>query len=473
MRDGSARPASPRLGLADAVSIIVGIVVGTAIFKAPPLVFANVSSPVTGLGLWLAGGVLALVGACCYAELAAAYPHSGGDYDYQRRAFGRLAGFMFGWAHLSVIITASIAQMAYVFADYAGELVPLSERAKLGVALGVVLLVTGANLRGLVAGKNLQNVLTVAKTLGLVAVIAAGFTIYFAMPEARPAAAAAERSASSPAIGLAMVFVLYAFGGWNDSAFVASEVESPHRNMPLALLAGLSAITALYVLANLAYLSGLGWIGLCASDAPAAELVERASGASGKVVVSLLVMVSALGAVNGMALTGSRVYARLGQEHRLFRWLGMWDEVRHTPARSLIAQAAVSCFMIGLVGTDVGRASVDQVVGWLGVHSVPWSDGGFDVLVRATAPVFWFFFLLTGIAFFVLRHGDGATRRPFRTPLYPLTPILFCATCGYMLYSSATYAQGLVLIGLVPLAAGPLLYWLVDRRSDSDQHLTS
>ncbi|HHK41622.1 MAG TPA: APC family permease, partial [Planctomycetaceae bacterium] len=266
----------------------------------------------------------------------------------------------------------------------------------------------------------------------------------------------------TPPIGVALVFVLYAFGGWNDSAFVAAEVESPKRNMPIALIAGIIGITVLYLITNLAYLAGLGLDGLRRADAPAADLAASVFGTSGKAIVSVLVMISALGAVNGMALTGSRVYARLGQDHNVFRWLAHWNESRGAPTRSLVAQAVVSSLMIVLVGSSAGRFALDQTVRCFGIDGVPWFDDAFETLVAGTAPIFWFFFLLTGIAFFVLRRRDGGTQRPFRVPLYPITPILFCAMCVYMLYASADYAKGLIAIGLVPLIAGPLIYWLAD-----------
>ncbi len=455
------------------MAIIVGIVVGTSIFKVPPSIFSSAGSPGLGMTLWVAGGILSLIGACCYAELATAYPHSGGDYHYLTAAFGRPVGFLFGWAQLAVILTASIAQMAYVFADYADKIYPLGNAGSLATAIAVVMVLTAVNLLGVASGKWTQNVLTLAKVAGLLAIIAAGLFLVLqgATADASPSATStASETSASPAIGLAMVFVLLAFGGWNDSAFVAAEVHHPSRNIPRALWVGLGSITALYLLVNLAYLGGLGFAGLKQSSAPAADLLQRATGISGKVAMSVLVMISAAGAINGMILTGARVYARLGEDHALFAWLGRWNHRLRTPTRSLTAQALVSSAMILIVGSQSGRDLVDAGVRLVGVDGLPWDQyfGGFETLVAGTAPVFWGFFLSTGIAFFVLRWKDPHTPRPFRVPLFPLTPLVFCLMCAYMLYSSILYAQGISAIGLVPLVIGVPLYavsqWRAGRR---------
>jgi len=466
--DLTADPA-PSLKLFDAIALIVGIVVGTAIFKAPAMVFGSVSSPAMGMLLWGIGGALSLVGACCYAELATAYPRSGGDYHYLTAAFGRMMGFLFGWAQLAVILTASIGQMAYIFADYAGELMTLSETASLLVATALVLAITGMNLLGVTTGKSIQNLLTVAKIIGLGGIVIVGLLLMRQVGGVAVGATESTAASSPPAIGLALVFVLYAFGGWNDSAFVAAEVRDPQRNIPRALWIGIILITLVYLLVNLAYLSGLGFDRLRNSSAPAADLVEQLAVPGGKTVISLLVMISAAGAINGMILTGSRVYARLGQDHALFSWLGQWNHRLRTPSRSLIAQAAVAISMIWLVGSSDGRHAIDAVLIQLRISGLPWQDyyGGFETLVAGTAPVFWAFFLSTGIAFFVLRIKDPDTKRPYLVPLYPFLPALFCAMCVYMLYSSLAYAKGLAVIGLLPLVLGIPMFAIsrsMDRR---------
>ena len=450
--EGAVKPA---LGLWDTVSIVIGIVVGVTIFRAPPLIFANVSGPWAGLGVWLLGGLLSLVGACCYAELATTYPQSGGDYVYLSRAYGRIVGFLFGWAQLAAILTGSIGALAYVFADYSAVLFELPAERAVWFAVAAVAVLTAANALGLVFGKVTQNVLTVAKLLGLVAILVAGFAFGQGTD-----AFAVQRPMAGPGIGLAMVLVLYAYGGWNDAAFVTAEVRQPKRNIPRALMWSIGIITISYLLVNLAYLWALGFAGVLEARAPAADVLGLAFGNWGAKIMCLLVMISALGAVNGTILTGARVLSRLGGDHRLLSLLAHWNARRGAPIWALAAQASVALLLIGLVGTQPGRDSVDATLGLLGWQPVPWQDydGGFGTLVTATAPVFWFFFLMTGLGLFVLRWKDQDSERPFEVPFYPFTPILFCGMCAYMLQASIIYAGNLVLLGVSPVLLGLPLY---------------
>ena len=450
-------PKRASLSLLDAICIIVGIVVGTAIFKTPQLVFANVSGPWQGLGCWLLGGVLALVGALCYAELATTYPRMGGDYVYLSRAFGPWAGFLFGWAQLAIILTGSIGAMAYAFADYAIRLWNLQAAATVWLAIGAILLLTVLNLLGVVFGKAVQNILTITKVLGLALIVVAGL---FGGGEA----SLAPVPIAGPGFGLAMVFVFYAYGGWNDAAFVAAEVQDRDRNLPRALIGGTIGITLIYLLVNGAYLWGLGFEGVRASSAPAADVARLAMGDLGGRAVSLLVMISALGAINGLILTGSRVHVSLGSDHRLFARLAQWSP-KGAPVASLLAQSAIALLLILLVGTATGQGGIDRILGVVGFGPLPWSEyhGGFNTLVAGTAPVFWTFFLMTGIAIFVLRRKDVDRERPFSLPFYPLEPLLFCSMCLFMLKASLSYAKALSLLGLLALVVGLIVYLLGPR----------
>lgn len=318
-----------RLNLWDAISIIVGIVIGTTIFKIPWLIFSNVSDPWMGLLVWVVGGVLAVVGALCYAELATTYPRSGGDYVYLTRAFGDWCGFLFGWAQLAVVLTASIGAMAYVFGDFAVDFPELKqfweERGLIPnfmYAVLAVVVITVLNLGGVVFGKWTQNVLTAAKVVGLAAILVAGFMA--------PQFDAWYPTKSADYVGwggLALVLVLYAYGGWNDAAFVAAEVHDVRRNIPRALILGVSFITLIYLLVNVAYLLGLGFDGARRPDLGTipGRLLTRAFGDFGGKAITVIVMVSALGAVNGLMFAGSRVYATLGADHSAFAWLGRWN----------------------------------------------------------------------------------------------------------------------------------------------------
>jgi amino acid transporter len=318
---------------------------------------------------------------------------------------------------------------------------------------------TALNLFGVAFGRRIQNALTVAKVLGLLGILVAGVLA----PGGPPAPA---EPVGEAAFGFAMILVLYAYGGWNDAAFVAADVRDPRRNIVRVLLLGTGAIVVIYLLVNAAYLAGLGFDGLRQSSAPAADVLAAALGPWGGRVMSALVMISALGAINGMIFTGSRVYASVGEDHRAFAALGRWHPRFGAPVLAFLAQGGVALGLVLAVGTEAGRSLVDTAVGAIGLGALPWDrfGGGFDTLVAATAPVFWVFFLATAVALFVLRRRDAAVERPFRVPLYPWTPLVFCASCLFMLHASVTYAREIALLGVVPLLAGlPVYAW--SRRS--------
>jgi basic amino acid/polyamine antiporter, APA family len=417
------------LSTLDATVLVVGLVLGVGIFRTPQLVAASSSTVEVFLLLWAAGGLVSLVGAFCYAELASAYPHAGGEYHFVSRALGPGVGFLFAWSRMTVLQTGSIAILAYVFADYAAPLLGLPAAATPALAAAAVVILTAINVLGLRPGRAAQYTLTIVEVAGLLAVIAAGLLL----PGAGPTAAAHGPAARTPSLGMAMVFVLLTFGGWSEAAYLSAEVRDRRRGISRALLGGIAIITALYLLANLAYLRGLGLAGVEGSATVAADLVARALGPAGAGLVSVVVMVSALSSANAAMITGSRCNFALGRDHRRLSFLAAWRDRRGTPANALLLQGAVALLLVGFGA--IARS-------------------GFETMVAYTAPVFWLILLLTGVSLFVLRRQDPGTPRPFRVPLYPLTPALFCAASAFMLYSSLAFAGPGALLGLAVMAAG-------------------
>ncbi len=445
------------LGLGDVVSIMLGIVVGAGIYETPPLVLQNVAGPWQALAAWALGGIMSLVGAFCFAELAATYPHSGGDYVYLTRAFGSWLGFLFAWFQLSIIRAANIAMMAFVFADYAAPIWNVPFAWQWLWASTAVVVLTVLNLLGVVFGKRTQNVLTLAKMIGLTCVLVVGFA-----SEPRPGSGEFPLPNSRdpeglPSLATAMVLVLLTYGGWNDAAFVAAEVRGGPRNIVRALLLGTAAITLLYLLLNAAFLWGLGFDQARQSHAIAADLLEQRLGPWGARAIALLVMISALGAINGMLFSGARVYASLGVDHPVFAWLGRTHQRTRTPWSALVVQSAISLGLIGVVGTPEGRAGVNGMLMYAGLEPVEWKGhGGFEVLSVVATPLFWLFFLFSGLSVFVLRQRDPHLPRPFTVPLYPELPLLFCSICAYMIYAGTTYAQSIHLSGGLFVVTGVL-----------------
>lgn len=458
-------PSRPALGLWDSVSLIVGIVIGTVIFRMPPVIFAKAGGPWTGLGLWLAGGLAAYCGGLVFAELATAYPRSGGEYNYLTRAFGRWAGFAFGWAQLSVVQTGSIGFLSYVAGEYAVRLFALPDISIPWLAAGVVVVVTVLNMAGVQAGRRVQNTLSLTKLAGMTVLILAGLLLGRADLASPSAVAAVETDWST-----AFILILYAYGGWNDAAYVVAEIRNPSQNVPRALFLGIGAVTAVYLLCNLAYLRALGYEGLCASQAPPTDTLQLIAGVHAANLMSVVVLISALGGVNGLVFAVSRVHAALGADHPLFSAFARRDAAGRSPVWALAAQGLVTLGIILGVGTDAGRGIVDAAFAPVGLGPIPWGQffGGWDTLFAATAPVFWLFFLMTGVSYFVLRWKDAALERPFRTPLFPVIPLAFCAVSAFGLWAAWKYGGVLWPLVATPLAAGVPLFalseWLRLRR---------
>ncbi len=456
-----AQPVRAQLSLWDAVSIMVGIIIGATIYETPPLIFKNVAHPWMGVAIWVIAGALCLFGALCYAELASTYPRLGGDYVYLTRAYGSPVGFLYGWAQLAVIQTGSIGMMAYVFADYAAILWPQWEGSRVPFALSAVAVLSFLNIMGVVIGKSIQNVLTATKVLGLGGILVAGFGWGQVGSSFQ-----GQTVSPSPDFKFALVLVFLAYGGWNDAAFVTAEMRNPRRNIPLALMLGTAGVTLIYVLVNTAYMVALGFEGVQNSTGVAAEVLRIPLGEWGSRAMCLLVMVSALGAVNGLIFTSSRIYAALGSDHRVFALLSRWHPQLGSPVWSLATQASIALMMIAAVGSAGGREVLNEMFRATGLGSVSWEGhGGFETLLKCTAPVFWVFFLLSALSLFVLRAKDRETERPFSVPLFPLIPGIFAATCGFMLYSAINYAGKFGLVGAALLLVGLLLYLLSNKRA--------
>lgn len=421
---GLGRP-RPTLGLADLLALVVGIVIGAGIFRTPALVAGMAGSEGRLAAIWIAGGLLSIVGALCYAELAATYPHVGGDYHFLGLAYGPRLAFLYGWARLAVIQTGSLALLAYVCGDYLQALLPLGRFGPSLWAAIAVTLITAINWLGVREGAAVQRWLTLAEVGGLVLLIVAGYAV-----DRAPAAPAAAGGGS---VGLMLVYVLLTYGGWSEAAYLSAEVRGARRRIAFVLVAGLALVTALYVLANLAFVHALGLAGVAGSEAVAAEVARAAFGPVGAALIAAAVAIAALTSANATAITGARTTCAIGREYPALHWLGRWNERRDTPANALLAQAAVALALVaaGAVARD-----------------------GFALVVDYTAPVFWLFLLLTGLSLFVLRRRDPDAERPFRVPLYPLTPTLFCATTAYLLWSSLAYTGWGALAGCAVLASG-------------------
>ncbi len=428
------------LSLFDSACMIVGIIIGAGIYQMAPAIAGGAGSWQWVLALWIIGGLLSFCGALSYAELGAAYPdRQGGDYVYLTRAYGRWAGFLFGWAQLVIIRPGDIAVMAFAFATYARQIYnPLPVYPQVSqrlFAAAAVVALTLINIIGVRQGKWTQNVLTTVKALGLLAIVAA-------------AAAAPRHIQPSPSfepipMALALIFVLFTYGGWNEMAYVAAEIKNPSRNIMLALAAGIAAVITLYLLVNGAFLYSLGYEGLAASEAPAVDSVARLLPGSGPRLIGALVCISALGAVNGLIFTGARISYALGCDFRMFRLLGRWEKQTGTPIPALVVQGGIALCLI-------------------------MAFGGYVDAILYTAAAVYAFYMATSLSVIVLRFKEPSLERPYRVAGYPVTPLIFSAVCAFLIYSALSYALSFKPISLIVLVgavtAGVLVYVVMERR---------
>lgn len=430
------------LSLFDSTCIIVGIIIGAGIYQMAPDIAKGAGSWWGVLLLWIVGGLLSLCGAICYAELATAYPKEGGDYVYLSRAYGKWAGFLFGWAQLTVVRPGDIAVMAFAFATYAraiwDPLTGYPAYSQRLFAAAATIIFTFINILGVKEGKWTQNLLTVVKALGLLAIV--GVAVFAPQQEK------AEATFNALPVSLALIFVLFTYGGWNEMAYVAAEVKNPRHNIVRALVLGTGAVILLYLLVNSAFLYTLGYTGLATSEAVASDAVSTTFPRIGGRLISALVCISALGAVNGLIFTGARISYAMGAEHKTFRVLGKWHERTGTPAWALLVQGIIALGLIMVFGSFI------------------------DTILYTAAAVYAFY-LGTSLAVIVLRFKEPHVERPYRVTGYPVTTLIFSAVCALLIYSCVTYALATrrvsIVVLLSVLAAGMVVYWLTDVRGSA------
>jgi amino acid transporter len=433
----AAGPAVPARRLSEwhAVSVCIGMVIGAGIFITTPLAAASLPSGGWVLAAWIFGGAMSLAGALCFAEMAAAFPDPGGDYNFLRRAYGDGVGFLFAWSRFAVIHTGSVALLAFTFGDYLATLVPLGEHGATLFAAATIVALAAVNLAGLRFGIGTQVWLMWLVIAGLLAVIAAGLWVALtgAPVAMRPPIVAADvAGASIPfAPGAALVYVFLAYGGWSDAATLSAEMRDLQLGMQRALMLGMTVVTVLYVLVNWAYLRGLSHDGLAQSTAPAADLMLHAFGAPGQALIVAIVALTSITSMNAILIAGARTTYAAARDTAGLDKLRSWDVARGTPSRAIVATAV---FGLALV-----------VFGAL-------ARGGFSTMVDYLSPVYWLFLTLSGVALLVLRRRHPDVHRPFRVPWYPIVPLLFVASSGYVLYSSLAYVRVGALAGVGVLA---------------------
>ncbi|MBI1953853.1 MAG: amino acid permease [Candidatus Omnitrophica bacterium] len=422
------------LGAMDATALVVGCVIGAGIFRTAASIAGYLHSPGQIMAVWLAGGIISFCGALCYAELGAAYPKTGGDFVYLAKAYGRGVGFVFGWTKIFTERVGTIAVLGFVFAEYLGFLLPYGAAGTKWAAAAAIGLLTLANAAGIQVGKEVQNLFAAIKVLALLGIIAVGAATAGAVSSSDVLRVESMDPTALSSFGVALVFVLWTYGGWTESSYVAEEIRDPERNLPLSILAGLALVTALYLAVNWVYLTHIPLSEMPGRPLVAAEVMRAALGSVGGGVTALMVACSAFGALNGYILTSGRILLALGREYPLYSRLAKIHPRSAAPARAL--------WFNGLLAV--------LLVGW----------GTFDQIVTYSTVAISIFFAMAAFAVVVLRIRDPGTPRPYRVWGYPVTPLLFVAAMLAFIVNIVLMQPKETLVGLGLAALGiPLYFW--------------
>jgi APA family basic amino acid/polyamine antiporter len=366
-------------------------------------------------GVWMAGGLLSMIGAMCYVEMATAFPDPGGDYAFLRRAYGRDLGLLFAWSRFSIMHTGWIALMAFMFADYVAAVAPLNQIGRVVVAELAVAALTGLNLMPVKRGFSTQSALVVFVALGFAGVVAAAAKLALAgqLPAIHQSVSVAP---SLQNVSVALIYVFLAYGGWSDAATLSAEVRGDKRGMQVAVLGSLAILMAIYLAINGAMMAALGPAGLAHSHAPAADIMNRAFGGAGSAAIVLVVGISAVASINSTLIVGARTTYAAARDAPRLAALGRWDEDRGVPAMAVLAEGAFAMTLI-VAGSFA-------------------PNGGFGAMVDYMTPVYWFFIVLSMGALMILRRRHRDALRHARTPFYPLFPLTFMAIAIYMFVAS-------------------------------------
>ena len=438
---------TPALTRTNAVAMVAGTIIGASIFVQPSEIARYLTTPLDIMLVWLACGILTLCGALVCAELASAFPRTGGVYVFLRETFSPLAGFLWGWAMFWSMHTGIIAAIATVFARYAGHFVEVGDTGIKLVAVGVILALSALNYVGVRAGTRVQTALTIAKVLAIGLIVVGGFSLIAAdalpsiigsdvLPSGRNHALATEASFSD--FLLAMVAGLFAYGGWHMVTYTAGETVMPARTIPLALIAGVAIVTASYVAMNALYMILLPLDTVRTSTRIAADVADHLMGHGGASVMSALVLMSSLGGLTGIVLTGPRVYYSMAGDGLAFRWLHYVHPVYRTPSRAIVAQAVWACALA--------------------------ATGGYRQLFTRVIYTEWLFFALMAWGVFLLRRRPGYDPA-YRTWGYPVVPAVFIVASLVIVINQVVRAPMEALTGLGMVALGvPIYYVAILRR---------
>lgn len=440
--ESSGRPRlAPKLGLFDATMMVMGGIVGAGVFMNPYVVAQRLHSPVLILSVWAAGGVIAILGSFIYAELGDRIPEVGGQYEYLRQSFHPVFGFLYGWALLLVIQTGGMAAVSVTFARYFLELTHLavSERSVVVVTLA---LLTAINCLGVKPGGRFQSVLMVLKIAAIAALVGAGFFFVRApKPMLHPVLDRPVSFDLFTALGAAMVPVLFSYGGWQTTNFIAGEIRDARKNLGRALVIGVAAVVVLYVCVNIVCLRALGVTALAATSVPASSVMQIVAGERGAQLIALGIAVSTVGYLSQSVLTAPRVYFAMAEDGLFFRSVARLTRKTQVPVVAIVLQSV-----------------------WTVVIAL---SGKYEQILNFQAPIDFTFFGLSAACLFILRRRERThpiDNPGFRVPGHPYTTLVFILSCWLIVANALWKYPRNSSIGFVIILIGLPVYALWQRR---------
>lgn len=422
------------LGKFDLTMIAIGGTIGSGIFLTPSLVAGNLQSPLLILGVWVVGGMMALAGSLTFAELGGMMPGAGGVYVYLSRTYGKLFGFLFGWAYLLVVNTGGIAALSLAFATYFGHFIPLGATGIKAVAIIGLVILTLINVVGVRAGGMFSDVSTVLKLIGIAGVIITGVMWGSGTTTDFAATTGVYPSGLVNALAAAMVGVLWSYGGWQHASFTAGEARDPERSVPFAMVAGALAVSIIYVIINVAYMLLLPPAAIASSPRVAADAVGTIFGPTGGNLIALAIFVSTFGTAGIYTLTAPRIYYAMAADGTFFKQIAEVHPKFHTPANAIMLQSTWAIILILFWGT-------------------------FENLISYVVFTDWVFFGLAAAGVLILRRRLPDAPRPYRTLGYPTTPLFFTILAGWFVVNTLVEKPEQAWAGIIFLALGVPVYY--------------
>jgi amino acid transporter len=416
------------LGFWDSVAVITAIVIGVGIFRVPAEIAGYLNSPYLILFAWFLGGCISMLGAFCYAELSSSFPKTGGNYVYLKDSYGPLAGFLFGWTELLVIRTGSIAAVSFISAQYLQSLLCVDKSLIKVIAVSIVLLFSFINMFGLGYGKRVHNFFTSINILALAGMVFFAFVSrkgnsshFFQVPFP-------QGKGVLPSLGLALIPVLWTYGGWHENTFVAEEIKDASKTIPKALMTGVFIITILYLAVNFSYIYLMSVTDISRAELIGSDLFYMLFGNDGRKIFETIVVIASFGCINAMIITGSRITFAMAADNQLFAYLGKINKRFGAPVRAIAVNAIWSSILV-LLGT-------------------------FHKLLFFTGILVWLFFALAVAGIFILRRKFPDIKRPYKVWGYPIVPLIFIFICAALFFNTLIFNPIPAFLGLCLLASG-------------------